>query len=140
MKMKKRLFGLLLAFIAGSMLFSSCKKDTNELILGTWSNTAQSFEITINGQQNLTEGCLTMQFKENKVLVSDSRVNGVPSWTPYSLDYVDGQLILHLVTPSLHTEGGNFIIEELSEKQLVIAPMIENIDWSFRYFMVRAEN
>lgn len=41
----------------GALLLTSCGKDNkdNEVLIGKWTNTAQSYEITIDGRQNITD-------------------------------------------------------------------------------------
>ena len=72
----------LAALALGAMLLTSCGKDNkdNEALIGKWYNTAQSYEITIDGRQNIPEGYICMEFTDDKVWVSDSRTDCYATW------------------------------------------------------------
>ena len=123
----------------GTMLPANGEKDNkdNGTIVGKWFNTAQSYEITIRGQKNIFEGCISMYFTSSKVYISDCRVNCVPKWQEYTLTKESDKQLLEI------DEGGCcdriFVIEELTDDKLVLRPKSQSIDWDFRYIMKRNE-
>lgn len=121
----------------GAMLLTSCGKDNkdNGTIIGKWFNTAQSNEITIAGQQNIPEGYICMEFTDSKVLVSDQRANCLAEWHKYTLSKEDGKQLLE-IEDGCH--AGIFVVEELTNDKLVLAPEHHNIDWDFHYIMKRS--
>ena len=120
----------------GAMLLTGCGKDNkdNETIIGKWTNTAQSNEITIAGQQNIPEGYICMEFTDSKVLVSDQRANCLAEWHKYTLSKEDGKQLLE-IKGGCH--AGIFVVEELTNDKLVLAPEHHDIDWDFHYIMKR---
>lgn len=120
----------------GAMLLTSCGKDNkdNGTIIGKWTNTAQSNEITIAGQQNIPEGYICMEFTDSKVLVSDQRANCLPEWHKYTLSKESGKQLLE-IEGGCHS--GIFVVEELTSDKLVLAPFSSGADWDFRYIMKR---
>ncbi len=122
----------------GAMLLTSCGKDNkdNEALIGKWYNTAQSYEITIDGRQNIPEGYIYMEFTDDKVLVSDQRTDCLAEWHKYSLSEESGKQILEINEGCI---GGLFVVEELTSDKLVLVPKTPNIDWDFRYIMKRCE-
>ena len=69
--MKKTLFGLIMA-LAATMQLSSCKKDNAELILGSWSNTEESF----NPGGTIPAGTICLKFRtDDSVEVADIMVD-----------------------------------------------------------------
>lgn len=126
----------LVALALGTMLLTGCEKD-NEAIIGKWSNTAQSYEITIGGQEYLQEGCICMEFTDNKVLISDSRKNCLAEWYRYTLLEKEGKQLLEIKGNSGCYAGQIFVVEELTSDKLVLVPEHHNIDWDYRYIMKR---
>lgn len=133
--MTRHIIKFLSFLIMGAILLTGCGKDNkdNDALIGKWANTAQSYEITIDGQQNIPEGCICIEFTDSKVLVSDQRTNCLPEWHSYTLSKEFGKQLLEI-------EGGCyvgqiFVVEELTSDQLVLAPRTQNIDWDFRYIM-----
>ncbi len=122
----------------GTMLFASCKKDnnSNEIIVGKWVNTAQSYEITIAGQENIPEGYITMDFTSNKVCVSDYRTDCLPEWYGYTISKESDKQLLEIENGC---RSGIFVIEELSDDKLMLTPKSQDIDYDFRYVMKRYE-
>ncbi len=120
----------------GAMLLMGCGKDNkdNGTIVGKWANTAQSYEITIAGQQNIPEGYICMEFTDSKVLVSDQRANCLAEWHKYTLSKEDGKQLLE-IEGGCHS--GIFVVEELTNDKLVLAPEHHDIDMDFRYIMKR---
>lgn len=120
----------------GAMLLTGCGKDNkdNETIIGKWTNTAQSNEITIAGQQNIPEGYICMEFTDSKVLVSDQRANCLAEWHKYTLSKEDGKQLLE-IEGGCH--AGIFVVEELTNDKLVLAPEHHDIEWDFHYIMKR---
>ena len=131
--MKKTLFGLILA-LAATMLLSSCKKDNAELILGSWTNTAESCEITIAGLRELPAGIISMEFTSDSVLIYDDRVNCIPEWHHYTLAKQAGKLMLQVEEPFAYAPSG-FEVEQLDKEQLVLVCPENDIDVGFRYVM-----
>lgn len=132
--MKNNIIKSLAALALGALLLTSCGKDNkdNEALIGKWANTAQSCEITIAGQENIPEGYICMEFTDDKVLVSDSRTNCLAEWHKYSLSEESGKQLLE-IEGGCH--GGIFVVEELTNGKLVLAPFSSGADWDFRYIM-----
>ncbi|MBR0169898.1 MAG: hypothetical protein IJQ14_03545 [Bacteroidales bacterium] len=120
----------------GAMLLTSCGKDNkdNGTIIGKWANTAQSCEITIAGQENILEGYISMEFTDSQVWVSDQRANCLPEWHGYTLSKESGKQLLE-IEGGCH--AGIFVVEELTNDKLVLAPEHHEIDMDFRYIMKR---
>ena len=128
----------LLLLVSAVATLSGCKKDNNSIIIGKWTNTANSGEITIAGLQSIPADCITMEFTANEVLVGDIRVNCPPKKVGYTLSEKDGKQILHFnETVCLHET--DFIVEKLDKDQMVLASTMEMIDWSFHYVMKRSK-
>ena len=132
--MKNNIIKSLAALALGALLLTSCGKDNkdNEALIGKWTNTAQSCEITIAGQEYITEGYICMEFTDDKVLVSDQRTNCLAEWHKYSLSEESGKQLLE-IEGGCH--GGIFVVEELTNGKLVLAPFSSGADWDFRYIM-----
>ena len=91
----KKLAGLVMAFLAVGMMMTSCTKDNEELILGTWNmDMNKSYEsYTENGvteQMTYAEmgmGKVTITFKEGGVMtVSTTASNESDGWdTEYTI-------------------------------------------------------
>ena len=135
--MKKTLFGLILA-LAATMLLSSCKKDNAELILGSWTNTAESCEITIAGLLELPAGTISMEFTSDSVLIFDYRVDCIVEWHHYTLAKRAGKLMLQVEEPFAYSHSG-FEVEQLDKEQLVLVCPENDIDVGFRYVMHRTK-
>ena len=93
MRSIKKIIMLAIGTLALPMLLTSCEKDNkdNDAFIGKWANTAQSYEITIAGQENIPEGCICMEFTDKKVWISDSRTDCLPEWHKYTLSKKDGK-------------------------------------------------
>lgn len=132
--MKHNIIKSLSALIMGALLLTSCGKDNkdNEALIGKWTNTAQSYEITIDGRQNIPEGYICMEFTDDKVWVADSRTDCLAEWHKYSLSEESGKQLLE-IEGGCH--GGIFVVEELTNDKLVLAPFSSGADWDFRYIM-----
>ena len=122
------------ALALGAMLLAGCGKD-NETLIGKWSNTSQSYEITIGGQEYLPKGCIYMEFTDSKVLISDSRTDCLAEWHNYTLSKESGKQLLEIEGGCYN--GRVFVVEKLTSDKLVLAPRTQNIDWDFRYIMKR---
>lgn len=127
----------LAALIMGAMLLTGCGKDNkdNEPLIGKWSNTAQSYEITIAGQENIPEGYICMEFTNKKVLISDSRTDCLAEWHNYTFSKESGKQLLEIEGGCY--DGMIYVVEELTSDNLVLAPYSSGIDWDFRYIMKR---
>ena len=136
--MKYNIIKSLAALALGAMLLTSCGKDNkdNEALIGKWYNTAQSYEITIDGRQNIPEGYIYMEFTDDKVLVSDQRTDCLAEWHKYSLSEESGKQILEIEGGCL---GYRYVIEELTNDKLVLANEHPDIDWDYKYIMKRCE-
>jgi len=137
--MKHNIIKSLAALALGAMLLTSCGKDNkdNEALIGKWTNTAQSYEITIDGRQNIPEGYIYMEFTNDKVLVSDQRTNCLAEWHKYSLSEESGKQLLEIEGGCY--KGRVFVVEKLTSDELVLAPFSSGADWDFRYIMKRCE-
>lgn len=49
------------ALLGTTLMLAACGKDKSSLIIGTWANTAQSYEITIAGQERIPAGVIGME-------------------------------------------------------------------------------
>ena len=133
--MKHNIIKSLSALIMGALLLTSCGKDNkdNEALIGKWTNTAQSYEITIDGRQNIPEGYIYMEFTDDKVLVSDSRTDCLAEWHNYTLSKESGKQLLEIEGGCY--KGRVFVVEKLTSDELVLAPFSSGADWDFRYIM-----
>lgn len=132
--MKHRNIKFIAALMMGAtMLFAACGKD-NEALIGKWANTAQSYEITISGQEYLPEGCICMEFTNSKVRMSDSRRDCLTEYR-YKLSEKDGKQLLEIKGNGGCFAGQIFVVEELASDQLVLSPRSKGIDWDFCYIM-----
>lgn len=120
-KMKSRFSLVLMAFVAATMLFSSCKKDDSELILGTWNlNGEKSYMSWTYGQSSETENMSdvkgTFTFKSDGTVVIASEDEGEPEEVTGSYTLAEGKLTI--TEPS---EGSQiFNIEKLTKSDLII--------------------
>ena len=121
-------FLLLTAFQCGSGW-----DEEPDLIIGTWSNTAQSYDITIAGQQSIPADAITMEFTADSVQISDMRCDCLPKWEHYTLTTRNGKQLL-LVDNGIH---GNYVVEELTSSKMVLTSTDPNIDMDFMYTMKR---
>ena len=137
--MKHNIIKSLSALIMGALLLTGCGKDNkdNEALIGKWTNTAQSYEITIDGRQNIPEGYIYMEFTDDKVLVSDQRTDCLAEWHKYSLSEESGKQLLEIEGGCY--KGRVFVVEKLTSDELVLAPFSSGADWDFRYIMKRCE-
>ena len=120
------------------MLLSSCKKDNAELILGSWTNTAESCEITIAGLLELPAGIISMEFTSDSVLIFDYRVDCIVEWHHYTLAKQAGKLMLQVEEPFAYAPS-SFEVEQLDKEQLVLVCPENDIDVGFRYVMHRTK-
>ena len=137
--MKHNIIKSLAALALGALLLTGCGKDNkdNEALIGKWSNTAQSYEITISGREDITEGYICMEFTDDKVLVSDQRTDCLAEWHNYTLSKESGKQLLEIEGGCY--DGMVFVIKKLTSDELVLAPRTQNMDWDFRYIMKRYE-
>lgn len=137
--MKHNIIKSLAALALGALLLTSCGKDNkdNGTIIGKWTNTAQSYEITIDGRQNIPEGYIYMEFTDDKVLVSNSRTDCLAEWHNYTLSKESGKQLLEIKGGCY--KGRVFVVEKLTSDELVLAPFSSGADWDFRYIMKRHE-
>lgn len=124
------------ALLGAALLFVACGKDDADLLVGQWTNTAQSYEITIAGQAYIPEGYICMEFTDSKVLTSDYRNDCLAAWHRYTVKKESGKQILEIEGGCL---GYRFVIEELTNDKLVLANEYSNIDMNFKYIMKRYE-
>lgn len=137
--MKHNIIKSLAALTLGALLLTSCGKDNkdNEALIGKWTNTAQSYEIAIDGRQNIPEGYIYMEFTDDKVLVSDSRTDCLAEWHNYTLSKESGKQLLEIEGGCY--KGRVFVVEKLTSDELVLAPFSSGADRDFRYIMKRCE-
>ena len=123
-----------------TILMAACGKDNmnKDALVGQWVNTAQTFEITIAGQEYIPEGCICMEFTNNKVWILDSRTDCLPAWHSYTLTKESGKWLLEIQGGCYN--GRVFIVEKLTNDELVLAPFSSGVDWDFRYIMKRDES
>lgn len=132
--MTDKIIKSLAALLGAALLFAACGKDDANLIVGKWTNTAQSNEITIAGQAYIPEGYICMKFTDSKVLTSDYRRDCLAQWHRYTLKKESGKLILNINEGCI---GGIFVVEELTSDKLVLVPKFDYYDWDFKYIMKR---
>ena len=123
-----------------TILMTACGKDNmnKDALIGQWVNTAQTFEITIAGQEYIPEGCICMEFTNDKVWILDSRTDCLPAWHSYTLSKESGKWLLEIQGGCY--DGRVFIVEKLTNDELVLAPFSSGVDWDFRYIMKRDES
>lgn len=123
-----------------TILMAACGKDNmnKDALIGQWVNTAQTFEITIAGQEYIPEGCICMEFTNDKVWILDSRTDCLPAWHSYTLSKESGKWLLEIQGGCY--DGRAFIVEKLTNDELVLAPFSSGVDWDFRYIMKRDES
>ena len=123
-----------------AILMAACGKDNmnKDALIGQWVNTAQTFEITIAGQEYIPEGCICMEFTNDKVWILDSRTDCLPAWHSYTLSKESGKWLLGIQGGCY--DGRVFIVEKLTNDELVLAPFSSGVDWDFRYIMKRDES
>ena len=123
-----------------TILMAACGKDNmnKDALVGQWVNTAQTFEITIAGQEYIPEGCICMEFTNDKVWILDSRTDCLPAWHSYTLSKESGKLLLEIQGGCYN--GRVFIVEKLTNDELVLAPFSSGVDWDIRYIMKRDES
>ena len=97
--MKKILFLTFAVF--GMLAMSGCNKEKNnaeDLILGSWCNTAESAERTVMGPRCISEGIITCKFDRKTVEIGDRRCNCIPRSEKYALVEENGGLWLKVET------------------------------------------
>lgn len=125
---------LCVAIVAFAGMFTSCHdKDDSNLLVGAWTSTDQSFDITIAGAQSIPAGAIVMEFTADSVLISDMRCNCVPSWHRYSLTMADGKQMLFV--EGLYDEG--FVVSELTSNKLSLTDNYQSFDMGYIYVMTR---
>ena len=135
--MKHNIIKSLVALALGALLLTSCGKDNkdNEALIGKWTNTAQSYEVTISGREDIPEGYIYMEFTDDKVLVSDQRTDCIAEWHNYTFSKESGKQLLEIEGGCYN--GRIFVVEKLTSDELVLAPKHHEIDRDFRYIMKR---
>ena len=133
--MKHNIIKSLVALALGALLLTSCGKDNkdNEALIGKWTNTAQSYEVTSSGREDIPEGYIYMEFTDDKVLVSDQRTDCLAEWHNYTLSKESGKQLLEIKGGCY--KGRVFVVEKLTSDELVLAPFSSGADWDFRYIM-----
>ena len=133
-------FFLSIVVLCAIGLLSACSgKDNSDLIVGTWTNTDQSFETTIAGTESIPEGVIEMQFTANSVKITDIRRNCIPEWKHYTLTTKNGKQILQ-IEDDFEDDSLDFlwecIVEELSTHQMVLSSN-PGPDMGYKYVMKR---
>lgn len=133
--MKHNIIKSLVALALGALLLTSCGKDNkdNEALIGKWTNTAQSYEVTISRREDIPEGYIYMEFTDDKVLVSNQRTDCLAEWHNYTLSKESGKQLLEIKGGCY--KGRVFVVEKLTSDELVLAPFSSGADWDFRYIM-----
>ncbi len=123
-----------------TILMAACGKVNmnKDALVGQWVNTAQTFEITIAGQEYIPEGCICMEFTNDNVWILDSRTDCLPAWHSYTLSKESGKWLLEIQGGCYN--GRVFIVEKLTNNELVLAPFSSGVDRDFRYIMKRDES
>jgi hypothetical protein len=123
-----------------TILMAACGKDNmkKDALIGQWANTAQSFETTIAGQEYIPEATICMEFTNYKVWISDSRTDCLPAWHSYTLTKESGKWLLEIQGGCY--DGRVFMLEKLTNDELVLCPRNNEIDCDSRYIMKRDES
>lgn len=123
-----------------TILMAACGKDNmnKDALVGQWVNTAQTFEITIAGQEYIPEGCICMEFTNDKVWILDSRTDCLPAWHSYTFSKESGKWLLEIQGGCY--DGRVFMVEKLTNDELVLSPSSHGVDRNFRYIMKRDES
>ena len=123
-----------------TILMAACGKDNmnKDALIGQWVNTAQTFEITIAGQEYIPEGCICMEFTNDKVWILDSRTDCLPAWHSYTFSKESGKWLLEIQGGCY--DGRVFMVEKLTNDELVLSPSSHGVDRNFRYIMKRDES
>ncbi len=79
-----------------------------------------------------------MEFTNDKVWILDSRTDCLPAWHSYTLSKESGKWLLEIQGGCY--DGRMFIVEKLTNDELVLAPFSSGVDWDFRYIMKRDES
>jgi len=122
--MKQRISLLLLAFVAASMLFSSCKKDQSELILGTWNLIGANSYRSINygdldNTEYYTDATVSMQFKsDGTMVITKTDEDGEVDTDTVSYTVADG--VLTLVDDESDEIPVKMNIDKLTDKDLIL--------------------
>lgn len=118
--------------LGAAMLFAACGKDNTNLIIGSWENTEQSYEMTIAGTNTIPVGTIWMEFTADSVMVADLRCNCLPRWEHYTLTTKDGKRILHVENSFL----GDCVVEGLTRNKMVLTSD-DGPDMGFQYTLKR---
>lgn len=120
--MKKTLFGFMTVVTVCSLLFASCGKTDEELIVGSWTSNANSYYLEhIDGSADpdyLEDGEMTFTFEENGTLecVFNNQNN-----SRFSYNYTVSGDTLTLIHDVNEPDANEYwTIKELTKKQLVI--------------------
>lgn len=125
--MKKRVFFALLV-VAAVFTLTSCDREQSDTknLLGTWTNTNDSYEITIAGANQIPESTIELTFERNRVYVTDARCNCLPQGYSYKLTRKDGELFIEIVGWLPKSK-----IMTLTSNSLVINDDLDSIDAGF---------
>ena len=131
--MKRLIFKTVLPLLAVALLAVACTKEENKssTITGYWFNTAESYQITIVGQESIQKGAIVMEFTSDSARISDMLCNCIPKWERYTLTMENGRHVL-TVENGIH---GCYVVEVLTGDRMVLTSKEQNIDHDFRYIM-----
>ena len=123
-----------------TILMAACGKGNmkKNALIGQWANTAQSYETSISGRENLPEGLIYMEFTNDKVCIYDKRTDCLIEWHEYTLSKESGKWLLEI--QGGYYNGRVFVVEELTKNKLVLASPTHDIDRDFKYIMKRDES
>jgi len=127
----------IIVLILATILMAACDKGNmkKNALIGQWANTAQSYETTISGRENLPEGLIYMEFTNDKACIYDKRTDCLIEWHEYTLSKESGKWLLEIQGGCF--DGMVYEVEKLTRNELVLCPKHSEIDWDFRYIMKR---
>ena len=79
-----------------------------------------------------------MEFTNDKVWILDSRTDCLPAWHSYTLTKESGKWLLEIQGGCY--DGRVFMVEKLTNDELVLSPSSHGVDRNFRYIMKRDES
>lgn len=110
-------FILSLLVVANVIVLTSCHKDRNDLILGSWANTDESIWY-----KNLPAGIICLKFKASGTVEVDDK-KGCLSPGKQSYFISDDTLVIY--------NYGRFLINSLDDAHMVLTPYKSPGEWYY---------
>lgn len=138
----KNICKTILTFAMAAMVFAtaSCSKEADYsedyyLLLGLWYNTEGSCEITIAGQREVPEGCISLVFDGSMMEYYDMRTDDLIRRHKYTFRDFNGDLWIDAQESAL----GMAHIVELTDERLVLEDDGSIIDWGYHLVFLRGK-